>query len=136
MVEDSCRSRVVQALWAPHRNFNLTKTESERTQLAAVIGSDGRRLLQAIAVSNARDSLGKLDEIILLERIWEEQFVEENGQLRFREVKDMASPATLITSPYDHEARYSTKRRESWVGTQSAPYRELLRRSSAFDYQH
>jgi transposase len=28
----------------------------------------------------------------------------------------MPSPATLITSPYDHEARYSTKRGESWVG--------------------
>ena len=28
----------------------------------------------------------------------------------------MPSPATLITSPYDHEARFSTKRGESWVG--------------------
>jgi transposase len=97
-------------------NFNLPKTEAERTQLAAVIGSDGKRLLQAIAISDARESLGKLDAVILLERVWEEQFVEENGRLRFREVKEMPSPSTLITSPYDHEARYSTKRGESWVG--------------------
>ena len=97
-------------------NFNLPKTEAERTQLAAVIGSDGKRLLQAIAISDARESLGKLDAVTLLERMWEEQFVEENGQLRFREVKEMPSPATLITSPYDHEARFSTKRGESWVG--------------------
>ncbi|HEY6848663.1 MAG TPA: transposase [Terracidiphilus sp.] len=97
-------------------NVNLPKTEAERTQLAAVIGSHDERLRQAIAVSHARESLGKLDEVILLERIWEEQFVEEHGQLRFREVKEMPSPATLTTSSYDHEARYSTKRGESWVG--------------------
>jgi hypothetical protein len=79
-------------------NFNLPKTEAERTQLAAVIDSDGKRLLQAIAISDARESLGKLDAVTLLERMWEEQFVEENGQLRFREVKEMPSPATLITN--------------------------------------
>ena len=80
-------------------NFNLPKTEAERTQLAALIGSDGKRLLQAIAISDGRESLGKLDAVTLLERMWEEQFVEENGQLRLREVKEMPSPATLITSP-------------------------------------
>jgi transposase len=49
--------------------------------------------------------------------VWEEQFVEEdNGLPRFREVKDMPSPAGLITTPYDLEARYSTKRGNSWVG--------------------
>src|ERR1700728_2818340 len=95
---------------------SISLTETERTQLAAVIGSDGKRLLQVIAISDAQESLGKLDAVTLLERMWEEQFVEENGQLRFREVKEMPSPATLITSPYDYEARFSTKRGESWVG--------------------
>ena len=33
-----------------------------------------------------------------------------------REVKDMPSPAELITSPYDTDARYSTKRDMEWVG--------------------
>jgi hypothetical protein len=61
------------------------------------LGRDGKRLLQAIAISDARESLGKLDPVTLLERMWEEQFVEENGQLRFREVKEMTSPATWIT---------------------------------------
>jgi transposase len=48
--------------------------------------------------------------------MWEEQFVGENGQLRFRDVKEMPSPSILTTSPYDHETRFSTKRGESWVG--------------------
>ena len=97
-------------------NFNLPKTETARTQLAAEIGADGKKLLQAIEGSDARAELIKLESVILLRRVWEEQFVEADGKLRFREVKEMPSPATLITSPYDSEARYSTKRGQSWVG--------------------
>jgi hypothetical protein len=40
--------------------------------LSTVIGSDGKRLLQAIAISDARESLGKLGAVTLLERVWEE----------------------------------------------------------------
>jgi len=36
--------------------------------------------------------------------------------LRWRDVKDMPSPAGLISSPYDIDARYSTKREVHWVG--------------------
>jgi len=36
--------------------------------------------------------------------------------LHWREVKDMPSPAELIASPYDVDARYSTKRHMEWVG--------------------
>ena len=38
------------------------------------------------------------------------------GRLRWRAVKDMPSPAGLISSPYDTDARYSTKRGMEWVG--------------------
>src|SRR2546429_520011 len=36
--------------------------------------------------------------------------------LRWREVKEMPPPADMIASPYDPEARYSTKRELEWVG--------------------
>jgi len=98
-------------------NFNLPKTEPARNQLAAVIGMDGERVLHAIEISAARVQLEKLDAVIVLGRMWEEQFVaDDNGQLRFRNIDEMPSPAELITSPYDPEARYSTKRGSSWVG--------------------
>ena len=42
--------------------------------------------------------------------------MEVNGTLSWREVKDMPSPAALIASPYDPEARYSIKREVEWVG--------------------
>jgi transposase len=98
-------------------NFNLPKTDAARAQLAAVIGLDGKKLLQAIEISIEPERLGTLAEVLVLQRVWGEQFVEDdNGQPRLREVKEMPPPATLITSPYDPEARFSTKRGESWVG--------------------
>ena len=98
-------------------NFSLPKTEAARQQLATVIGLDGRRLLQGISVSDAKDKLAKLTAISLLERVWEEQFIDgDDGQPRFRTVDEMPPPASLVTSPYDPEARYSTKRGSSWVG--------------------
>ena len=54
-----------------------------------------------------------------LRQVWVEQYIEVNGQFGWREVKDMPSPATLIPSPYDTEARYSTKREVEWVGYKS-----------------
>ena len=41
---------------------------------------------------------------------------ETAGQFALRAVKDMPSPAGLISSPYDTDARYSTKRDMAWVG--------------------
>jgi transposase len=98
-------------------NFNLPKTDAGRVQLAATIGSDGKKLLRSIEASDVRLQLASLASVLLLRRVWEEQFIEDDDGLpRFREVKDMPSPAGLITSPYDLEARYSTKRGNSWVG--------------------
>jgi transposase len=98
-------------------NFNLPKTDTARAQLAAVIGSDSKKLLQAIETSTERERLAKLAEVIILRRVWDEQFVENgDGEPRLRTAQEMPPPATLITSPYDPEARFSTKRGESWVG--------------------
>jgi transposase len=73
--------------------------------------------LHAIEVSEARAQLPKLPSVILLQRVWDEQFVEgDDGQPRLRDMEQMPPPAELVTSPYDPEARYSTKRGNSWVG--------------------
>jgi len=54
--------------------------------------------------------------VVTLRRLWAEQYTGAAGQLRWRAVKDMPSPAGLISSPYDTDARYSTKREVHWVG--------------------
>jgi transposase len=60
--------------------------------------------------------LAQIPTVLTLRRVWAEQYTGALGRLRWREVKDMPSPADLISSPYDSEARYSTKRDGEWVG--------------------
>jgi transposase len=97
-------------------NSHLPKTDEARKALAAVIGADGQTLLHAIDAAVDQPWLQEVPAVKTLRRIWAEQYREVNGQLGWREVKDMPSPAVLIPSPYDPEARYSTKREVEWVG--------------------
>jgi transposase len=84
--------------------------------LAAVIGADGQTLLHAIDAAVDQPWLREVPAVKTLRQVWAEQYSEVNGKLSWREVKDMPSPAALIPSPYDPEARYSTKREIEWVG--------------------
>ncbi len=97
-------------------NYHLPKTDAARKDLAEVMGADGQRLLEAIDAATDYPGLSKVPAVVLLRRVWEEQYIEDEGKLRWREVKDMPSPADLIASPYDAEARYSTKQKMEWVG--------------------
>jgi transposase len=97
-------------------NYHFPKSEAARQAFAAVIGADGQRLLQAIDAAIEQPWLQEVPAIQTRRRVWAEQYVEVNGTLSWREVKDMPSPAELIASPYDPEARYSTKREVEWVG--------------------
>ena len=75
-----------------------------------------RRLLAAVDAATDQPVLAQIPAVLTLRRVWAEQYTGDPGQLRWREVKDMPSPAGLISSPYDPEARYSTKREMDWVG--------------------
>jgi transposase len=115
----------VQALAPPewyeryaHRveNYQLPKTDAARQALAAMIGADGQRLLQAIDDAVENPWLREVPAVQTLRRVWAEQYTDVEGTLKWREVKDMPSPAALLASPYEPEARYSTKREVEWVG--------------------
>src|SRR4051794_35402403 len=97
-------------------NYHLPKTDAAREELARVVAADGERLLAAIDAATDQPVLAQLPAVVTLRRVWAEQYTGEPGQLRWREVKDMPSPAGLISSPYDTDARYSTKRDVEWVG--------------------
>ena len=97
-------------------NYSLPKTDAARQALAATIGADGQLLLEAIDAADEHGWLGKVPAVQILRRVWAEQYVEVEGTLVWRPVNDMPSPAGLIASPYDPEARYSTKRSVEWVG--------------------
>lgn len=97
-------------------NSHLPKTEEARRALAAVIGADGQTLLGAIAAAVEQPWLQEVPAVTTLQQVWAEPYIEVDGRLSWREVKDMPSPAELIASPDDPEARYRTTREVEWVG--------------------
>jgi transposase len=97
-------------------NYQLPKTESGRQELARVVAADGEKLLAVIDAAVDQSELAQLPAIVLLRRLWAEQYTGEPGNLSWREVKNMPSPAGLLASPYDPDARYSSKREIEWIG--------------------
>jgi transposase len=97
-------------------NYAFPKTEEARAQLSGVIATDGEKLLGRVDAAMEQPWLAHLPSVVILRRVWSEQYTGEPGRLRFRDVKQMASPSELVTSPYDPEARYSTKRDIEWIG--------------------
>jgi transposase len=97
--------------------YRRPKTAAVRAELAASIGADGRRLLQAVDAAPDRPWLREVPAVQTLRQVWAEHDTDPPGPLRWREAPAMPSPADLITSPYDVEARYCTKRGLAWVGS-------------------
>jgi transposase len=97
-------------------NYHLPKTAVAREALAAMIGADGRQLLQAVDAATDLPWLREVPAVQTLRQVWVEQYTDPPGPLRWRAVNDRVSAAELIASPYDPEARYSTTREVQWVG--------------------
>src|SRR3954464_634564 len=112
-------------------NYHLPRTDAAREELARVVAADGERLLAAVDAASDQPELAQLPAVVTLRRLWAEQYTGAAGQLRWREVKDMPSPAGLISSPYDTDARYSTKREVHWVG-----YKAHLTETCEIDRPH
>ena len=97
-------------------NCRLPKTDAARLEPAITIGAGGRQLPAAVDAAAGQPWLAKRPAIGVLRRVWEAQYIEEEGRLRWRAVAEMPAAAEQISSPCDPEARYSTKREVSWVG--------------------
>jgi transposase len=97
-------------------NYHLPKTAAAREELAAMIGADGRQLLQAVEAAVDHQWLREIPAVGTLRQVWAEQYTDPPGPLHWRAVQERAPAAELIASPYDPDARYSTKRGVEWVG--------------------
>jgi transposase len=69
-----------------------------------------------VETATALPWLREIPAVKTLRDVWAEQYTDPPGPLRWREMHEMPAPADLIASPYDPEARYSTKRSSAWVG--------------------
>jgi transposase len=98
--------------------YRLPTSARERAQLVAQIGEDGRRLLQAVYGPEAPAWLRQLPAVETLRMVWVQHYyaVAPEAAMQWREQTDLPPAGLLIHSPYDVEARYSTKRTTHWVG--------------------
>ena len=92
-----------------------TRTVAEKEAKAIAIGQDGFYLLDAIYDENTPASIRNLRAVEVLRQVWLQQYyapIEDRVQLRTQ--KDGPPHAKRIFSPYEIEARHSTKRSTSW----------------------
>jgi len=98
----------------------LPKQTSKREALAQAIGADGYQLMEWVFATQTPEGLRDLPAIETLRRVWLQQFyrctIPGHETLRLRALEEKPPGALLIQSPYDLEARYSSKRDTHWVG--------------------
>src|SRR5262245_47256382 len=98
----------------------LPKETSKREALAQQVGADGYQLLARVQSADPSLGLGDFPALEALRRIWLQQYyrctVPGLEALRWRASDERPPSAVRVASPYDLEARYSSKRDTHWVG--------------------
>ena len=111
----------------------LPKEASKREALAHQIGVDGYHLLDGVWAAEDAPYLRDLPTVEALRQIWLQQYyrctIPGREALRWRTTDEQPPAAVRITSPYDLDARYCTKRDTHWWVTSSTS-RRLVSRSS------
>ncbi len=94
----------------------LPRSKAERVALAEIIGADGFQLLTAVDDPAAPPVLRTLPALVMLRRVWIQQFAAPCFPVRWRDNADLPPAAILIQSPYDSEAHFGIKRATKWTG--------------------
>lgn len=115
----------------PITDYRLPKSEPERQLLADTIGQDGVFLLQQVYREDAPAFLRTVPAVDALRRIWIQNYYQENGQVQWRQQDNIPPAHRRICSPFDLEARFSTKRDSFWLG-----YKVHLSESCEADQPH
>ena len=90
--------------------------QTQRDALAHQIGVDGFRLLEALCAAETPADLRAVPAVETLRQVWLQQFTRTDTTVAWRAAGNLPPSAVAINSPYDVEARYSTKRRREWIG--------------------
>ena len=85
--------------------------------LAENIGADGQRLLDAVSAPTTPGWVREVPAVETLRRVWLQQYhPTPEGPPRWRGAADLPPTSRLIQSPYDPDARFSTRRETRWTG--------------------
>ncbi len=103
-------------------SFHLPRAEGKREALSIAVGADGWHLLGLLYDGAAPAHLRAVPAVDTLRRVWLQQYVYERsqsggeGRLRWRKSGNLPPAALMVSSPYDTEARHSSKRGGHWRG--------------------
>ena len=97
-------------------SYRFPKPAADRQRLAEQIGADGVRLLTLVDTGHVPGGLRDHPAIVTLRRVWWQQYYAPSDAIRWRDPSDLPPSSQRINSPYDVEARYSTKRSSDWMG--------------------
>ena len=98
-------------------NMRLPKGEEARNKLAQRVGNDGFELLSQLALPEVQSYFATMPEVVTLSQIWERHFDRSaEGKVRWRAGPELSRASSALESPYDTQARYSTKRDIHWTG--------------------
>lgn len=104
----------------PSNHYRLPKSEAKRAALVLAIGLDGYRLLTACWSADAPQAVRAEPLVEHLRLLWLQQFYRcddpQAPVIRLREADEQPPSARLLVSPYDADARFSTKREMNWTG--------------------
>ncbi len=98
------------------QDYRLPSGRQELQGLAELIGQDGRRLLALLEETPQLAWVRHVPAVETLRRVWVQQLYADEDTARWRESKDLPASSLLICTPYDSEARDSTKRSTTWTG--------------------
>lgn len=96
-------------------NYKFPKSDLAREQLASSVGEDGFLLLRLIEEEKEMLWLKEVPAVKILTQVWEQQYV-KSPKVRFREAREFLPSAEQLVSPYDEDARWSTKQGFEWTG--------------------
>jgi transposase len=100
--------------------WRLPNEQSKRQRLGVQTGTDGVRILNAVADRRAPSWLREIPAVEVLRRVWIQQYtISTSGRgviWRDADVHGLPPGKTRIISPYDIDARHSEKRGRRWAG--------------------
>ncbi|MEU6324410.1 IS1182 family transposase [Streptomyces sp. NPDC047009] len=97
-------------------SYRFPKGENVRQKWAEQVGRDGFTVLEAVFSPVAPGWLRQIPAVEVLRRAWVEQYHRDGEGVRWREGKDLPPARHRLSSPYDLDARYGTKRGSGWCG--------------------
>ena len=103
----------------------LGRKNASAQALAAQIGADGQALLAAVDADPTAAWINELPQVKILRILWDQHYTATStGRLRFKDAAELPPAAQRLHSPYDPDARYSTKGKGGdddleWVGSKA-----------------